>query len=236
MTSVLKGLLTAAGAGLLLTASAWGQQTDVPRFDAYVGYGFLNSPSIGLFENGVSMQVGIRPKRWYSLGFDYTIAKGTITLVPSMLPDGLRTQLGARLGQLVAAGVIPPTYSLSVPASSVTQTFAVGPQLAYRGMTHATLFLRPVFAGAIREAASPHPRDAIATSIANELAPSGKKTDVAPFIGFGGGFDIIFTRTISLRTQADLVYDHLFNDLLRDGRFTVRFSIGPAFNFGRNIA
>jgi hypothetical protein len=38
-----------------------------------------------------------------------------------------------------------------------------------------------------------------------------------------------------LRTQADLVYDHLFNDLLKDGRWTVRFSVGPCFNFGKNI-
>jgi hypothetical protein len=28
---------------------------------------------------------------------------------------------------------------------------------------------------------------------------------------------------------------HLFNDLLRNGRWTVRFSAGPAFNFGKNI-
>jgi len=68
------------------------------------------------------------------------------------------------------------------------------------------------------------------------LTPSGKKTDTAPFVGFGGGFDMIFSRHFSLRTQADLVYDHLFNDLLPNGQFTVRFSVGPAFNFGRNIA
>jgi len=27
----------------------------------------------------------------------------------------------------------------------------------------------------------------------------------------------------------------LFSDLLKDGRFTTRFSVGPCFNFGRNI-
>ena len=102
-------------------------------------------------------------------------------------------------------------------------------------MTHATLFLRPVFAGAIHETAKPHPRDFVALGVATELAPTGVKTDTAPFIGFGGGFDIIITKGFSLRTQADVVYDHLFNDLLNDGRFTVRFSVGPAFNFG-NIA
>jgi hypothetical protein len=31
------------------------------------------------------------------------------------------------------------------------------------------------------------------------------------------------------------VHDHLFSDLLTEGRYTVRFSTGPAFNFGPNI-
>jgi hypothetical protein len=231
-----RSLLSAAGIALLLSISAFGQQTDVAKFDAYVGYAFLNSPHIGLFENGMAAQIGYRPKRWLSFGFDYTIGQGNLNLTPNMLPDALQSQLGGQLGQLVKAGLIPPTYSLTVPAHSVSQTFAVGPQLAYRRMTHATLFLRPVFAGAIREVAKPHPTDAIATSVANELAPSGRKSDIAPFVGFGGGFDIIVNRSFAWRTQADLVYDHLFNDLLRDGRFTVRFSTGPAFNFGKNIA
>ncbi len=231
-----KFLLTATVGLLLLTGPASGQQTDITRFDAYVGYGFLDSPHIGLFENGVAMQVGYRPKRWYSVGFDYTVAKGNLVLTPNLLPTALQQQLGAQLGQLAAAGVIPSNYNLAVSTDSVTQTFAVGPQLAYRGMTHATLFFRPVFAGAIHEAATPHPADPIATGVAKELAPRGVKTDTAPFIGFGGGFDIIITRNFSIRTQADLVYDHLFNDLLRDGRFTVRFSVGPAFNFGPKLA
>jgi hypothetical protein len=55
------------------------------------------------------------------------------------------------------------------------------------------------------------------------------------FVGFGGGFDILFSKHVGWRTQADLVYDHLFNDLLKDARFTVRFSAGPCFNFGKNI-
>lgn len=231
-----RSLLVAAGVFLLFGALAFGQQTDVPRFDVYGGYAFLNSPHIGLFENGFAAQVGFRPKKWYSIGFDYTFAQGNLVLTPDMLPDALHTQLATQLGLAAKAGLIPANYVLTVPAHSVTQSFAVGPQLAYRGMTHATLFLRPVFAGAMREVATPHPTDPIALSVANELAPSGRKTDIAPFVGFGGGFDIIISRTVSFRTQADLVYDHLFNDLLKDGRFTVRFSVGPAFNFGKNIA
>ncbi len=67
-------------------------------------------------------------------------------------------------------------------------------------------------------------------------APSGKKRDVTGFFGFGGGVDILAPRHVALRTQVDVVWDHLFSDLLRNGRYTVRFSVGPAFNFGRNIA
>jgi hypothetical protein len=230
-----KAFLIASIAVLVLAAPVLGQQTDVTRFDAYVGYAFLDSPHIGLFEHGIAMQTGFRPKRWYSVGFDYSVTQGDLTLTPNLLPDALQAQLGGQLGQLVAAGLLPPTYALAVPAHSLTQTFAVGPQLAYRKMTHATLFFRPVFAGAIHESAHPHPRDAVALGVANQLAPSGVKTDTAPFVGFGGGFDIIITKTFSLRTQADVVYDHLFNDLLKDGRFTVRFSFGPAFNFGPKI-
>jgi hypothetical protein len=111
----------------------------------------------------------------------------------------------------------------------------VGPQLAYRHFKAVTLFVRPAF-GAMRELATPHAQDPIATAIALQLAPTGKKLDWTPFYGFGGGTDLLFSKHVALRVQADLVYDHLFSDILRNGRRTVRLSIGPAFNFGRNIA
>lgn len=231
-----KRILILAGLILLFTALAFGQQKDVARFDAYAGYSFLNSPHVNLFENGAAAQFGVRAKRWLSFGIDYTIAQGTLNITPDLLTDDLHTQLSSQIGQLMKAGLIPPTYNLIVPAHSLTQTFAVGPQLAYRKMTHSTIFFRPLFLGLMHEAAKPRPRDAIALAIANELAPSGVKTDNVPFIGFGGGFDLIVNRSFSWRTQADLVYDHLFSDTLKDGRFTVRFSTGPAFNFGKNIA
>jgi hypothetical protein len=155
-------------------------------------------------------------------------------LTPNLLPTALQQQLSGELGQMIAAHLIPASYALAVSTHSTTQTFAVGPQLAYRHFSHLTLFARPSL-GAIHEVAVPHPADAVATAVAAQLAPAGKKTDWTGFYGFGGGFDILFSKHVGLRTQADLVYDHLFNDLLADGRWTVRFSIGPCFNFGRNI-
>jgi hypothetical protein len=218
-----------------LASPAIGQQDYVTRFDAFAGYAFLDSPHIGLFENGFALQAGFRPRTWYSVGFDYSRTTGDATLTPDLLPTSLQQTLAAQLAQLAAAGLLPPGYELKLPIHSVTNTFAVGPQLAFRHWTHVTVFVRPVFAGAIYEQATPHPTDPIAAGIVAQLVPSGKKTDTTWFLGAGGGFDILFTRYLAMRTQVDVVYDHLFNDLLKDGRATVRFSVGPAFNFGRNI-
>ena len=239
---------------LLLAAPVFAQQTYVTQFDAFTGYNFLNSSKIGLSEPGFGAQFGFRPKTWYSFGFDYTRSSGDMSLTPNLLPTSLQQPLGAIVGQFQAAGLLPANYALAVAAHSTTQTFAVGPQLAYRHFKHFTLFLRPVFAGAIHESATPTPpaallaalghlppaaQAAVMAAVPTALTPlmSGSvKTDTAPFIGFGGGFDILFTNHFAIRTQADYVYDHLFNDILAEGRFTTRFSIGPAFNFGKNIA
>ncbi len=219
----------------LLAAPAFCQQTYVTRFDALVGYSYLNSPAIGLPENGFQVQFGVRPTTWYSLGFDYSNSTGDLTLKPNLLPTALQQQLAAQLEQLAAMGLLPPGYALTVPAHSETQTFAVGPQYAYRHFKHVTLFARPSF-GAIREVAIPKPTDPIAQAIAAQLVPSGRKVDWTGFYGFAVGTDLLFSKHFGLRVQADLVYDHLFNDLLRNGRYTTRIGIGPCFNFGKNIA
>ena len=219
---------------LMSTAPAWGQQKDVRQFDFFVGYAFLASPHIDLFENGVQTQFGYRYRPWLSIGFDYSYSRGDLTITPSLLPTALQQQLAAQLAALAAAGLVPPGYNLVVPASSTTQTFALGPQLAYRHFRRVTLFVRPSF-GAIKETATPNPRDPIAAAIVKGLVPAGQKHDVTGFYGFGYGFDILFNSHFGWRTQGDLVWDHLFNDILRDGRWTTRFATGPCFNFGRNI-
>lgn len=229
------GSLILTLATLLLAVPSFAQQDYVARFDVYGGYAFLDSPHVSLFENGFAAQVGVRMRRWVSVGFDYSRAAGDLKLSAEQLVPSLQQSLGAQLAALAAAGRLPPGYTLSVPSRSVTQTFAAGPQLAYRGLKHETLFLRPLFAGIIHEVATPKPADPIATAIVAQLAPTGKKTDNVLFFGFGGGFDVLFSRHLGWRTQADLVYDHLFDDLLKDGRFTVRFSTGLCFNFGKNV-
>jgi hypothetical protein len=211
-----------------------GQQAYVSRFDVYTGYAFLDSTKLQLFENGFHTQFGYRVRTWLSLGFDYSVTSGGLTLTPGLLPIALQQQLGAQLGYLASAGQLPPGYALRVPAHALTNSFALGPQYAYRHFSKVTIFIRPSI-GAIREGASPKPADPIAAAIAAQLVPSGQIVDWQGFYGVGAGVDLLFSRHVGLRTQADYVYDHLFNNLLRDGRWTTRFSIGPCFNFGRNI-
>jgi hypothetical protein len=230
----MRAALILVAALLLVTSPAPGQQKLVTRYDLFAGYAFLDSPAIGLFENGFQFQIGVRPAYWYSVGFDYSISAGNLTLTPNLLTTALQQQLGVELEELIKEGVIPPTYMLSLPSHSRTQTFAAGPQFAYRHFSKVTLFIRPDL-GAIYEVATPHPTDMVGQAIVKQLAPSGQKTDWTVFYGFGGGTDLIFSKHVALRVQADLVYDHLFSDLLQNGRWTVRFGVGPCFNFGKNI-
>jgi len=219
---------------ILLAPAAFGQQKYVTKFDAYSGYANLYSPKIGLSEHGFQGQIGMRYRTWVSLGFDYSLSRGDLTVTPDLLPAALQQTLAAQLHALAAAGKLPPGYQLKVPADSTTHSFAAGPQFAYRHFSKITLFIRPSI-GAIRESATPKPQDPIAAAIVQQLTPSGHKTDWQGFYGVGYGFDLLFSNHFALRAQGDLVWDHLFNDLLAQGRWTSRFSIGPCFNFGRNI-
>ena len=82
---------------LLLAASpVAAQQTYVSRYDAFVGYAFLDSPHISLFENGFQTQFGYRPKPWYSLGFDYSLSAGDLVLTPDLLPAALQQPIEER--------------------------------------------------------------------------------------------------------------------------------------------
>jgi hypothetical protein len=218
----------------MCAASAFSQQTNVPRYDFSGGYTFLDSPHLGLFENGFNLQTALRPKTWYAVGFDYTNTRGDATLTPALLPVALRQQLAALLAQLAAQGLVPPGFTLAVPTHSFTQTFAAGPLLTFRHFQHVTFFVRPSV-GAARETATPRPRDPITAAVVKALVPAGKKTDWTGFYGLGGGVDFVVSSHVALRLQSDAVYDHLFNDILRDGRWTIRFSIGPAIYFGPNI-
>lgn len=232
---VLRAILAAAALTPLMASRASAQQSYVGLFDLYGGFTYLDSPNVNLDQRGFHLQAGLNPRTWLALGFDYSISTGHTDIVPSELTSSLQQSLGGQLAGLVAAGVIPASYSLVVPFDATTQTFAAGPQLMIRHWSAVTLFVRPSI-GAIHEDAALHGTDPISQGIVDQLAPSGHKYDWTPFYGFGGGAEFNLARHFSIRAQADFVHNHLFSDVLRNGRNTVRLSIGPSFHFGKNVA
>jgi hypothetical protein len=229
---VLGVALMAAMLGFAARAKA--QPGYVGRYDVYAGWADLNAPDLGLNQNGVNLQLGMNPTRWYSIGFDYTEGTGSEVLRPSLLPAALQAQIAAAQAGYTALGLLPANYSLAVPTDAFTQTFALGPQLAFRKFSRAGLFVRPAL-GALRERVVPHPTDPFSTVIVGGLAPAGFKRDWTGFYGVGGGADIKVTKHMALRMQFDAVYNHPFNDILANGRWTFRTSLGPSFHFGKNV-
>jgi hypothetical protein len=216
--------------GLSLNA----QQTEASRYDVFTGFTSLNAPALGLSQPGFHTQAGVNMRPWYSVGFDYSIGSGSEILKPDLLPAGLQAQVLGAEQEYIAAGLLPANYQLAIKTDVLTQTFAAGPQFTYRHYSKATIFIRPSL-GALREHATPHPADPFATAIATQLAPSGSKLDWTGFYGLGGGVDYSITKHIGIRGQMDAVYNHPFNDILANGRWTYRYSVGPSFHFGRNI-
>jgi hypothetical protein len=181
------------------------QQTYVTQFDAFAGYTYLNSLHVGFAEHGFHTQFGANVWTWLSVGFDYSVSTGDLTLTPDLLLPSLQQLLAAQLAQLAAAGLLPPGYKLAIPVSSLTQTFAGGPQIAFRHWKTVTIFVRPSV-GLVRESATPHATDPINAAVNAQLARSGTKRgtkrDTTPFYGFGGGVDRTFRGTWACESRA----------------------------------
>jgi hypothetical protein len=211
------------------------QQTNVDRYDVYGGFAGFETPELNLAQRGFHFQAGENLRTWLAVGFDYSEATGHNSLTPNLLKSSLQQELGAEIEALIMEGVIPPNYKLVVPTDAFSQTFAFGPQLMYRHYKPVTLFIRPSL-GAIRQKVTPHPTDPVSAAIVEQLVPAGYKIDWTGFYGFGGGLEWNATRHFGIRAQTDLVYWRLFNDLLANGTWTDRYTIGLAYHFGKNIA
>lgn len=231
------------GSALILTApllpflsrTASAQQTDVRQYSIYNGFSYFETADLNLAERGYHLQVGRNMRPWVALGFDYSVASGHNSLTTSVLKTSLQQELQQEIEYLISIGQLPPGYQLVVPTDAFSQTFAFGPQFEYRHYKPVTLFARPSL-GAIRQRVTPHPTDPFATAVVEQLVPSGSKLDWQGFYGFGGGFDWYATHHLAVRVQSDYVYWYLFNDLLKNGSWTVRFSAGLTYRFGKNIA
>src|SRR5262249_30999448 len=84
---------------LMLSSAATAQQDYVPRFYAFTGFSYLNSPAINLAERGFNAEFGVNVNRWLALGADYSIFTGHSTIFPKDLTPALQQQL---------ALVVPP--------------------------------------------------------------------------------------------------------------------------------
>ena len=219
---------------LIAAVPAMAEQDYVGRWDVYGGFTPIVRPSLNLTEYGFNFQGGYRVATWLTLGFDYSEGTGSNVLESGMLAPALANQLAGQLGQMALAGLIPPSYQLTVPTNARTQTFQAGPDFPIRKFKTVTFFVRPNL-GALQLVATMRPTDPIAKGVVAQLAPSGKKTDWTYFYGFGGGFEINGTAHFAIRFQADFAHDSVFDGLLKPGN-TIRVSVGPAFQFGRNVA
>jgi hypothetical protein len=217
------------------TLTVLAQQTDVERFDVYAGFAGFETPELNLAQRGFHFQAGENLRKWLAVGFDYSEGSGHNALTPNLLLPSLQQELGLEIEQLIAEGVIPPNYKLVVPTDAFSQTFAFGPQVTYRHYKPVTFFIRPSL-GAIRQRVTPHPTDPVSAAIVAQLVPAGYKVDWQGFYGFGGGLEWNATKHFGIRAQTDLVYWRLFNDLLANGTWTSRYTIGLAYHFGKNIA
>lgn len=219
---------------LVAAVPALAQQDYVGRWDVYGGFTPIVRPSLNLTEYGFNFQGGYRVATWLTLGFDYSVGTGSNVLQPGMLAPALANQLAGQLGQMATAGLIPATYQLAVPTDARTQTFQAGTDFPIRKFKTVTFFVRPNL-GALQLVATLRPTDPISKGIVAELSPTGKKTDWTYFYGFGGGFEINVTDHFALRFQSDFAHDDVFSGLLKPGN-TIRVSVGPSFQFGKNVA
>jgi len=215
-----------AGWMVLLFVATWAfaQEPYVPRYDAFGGFSYLHSPKLNLAERGFNLEMGANVNRWLALGADYSYFTGHSTLFPQDLTPALQQKLAA---------LVPPGVPVAVPFDSTTFTFTFGPQLNFRKIQPMTLFIRPAIGG-LHQAAFLKPNTPLTTQLVAVLAPGGKKSDLEPFYGVGGGFDFNFHSYFGVRVAFDFVHVNLFEGFLNESRNSLRISVGPAIHFGPN--
>jgi hypothetical protein len=232
------GLLVALFVFLTQLPAAFAQQDYIGRYDLYTGFSDLYTPNLNKINQiGFHLQAGINNNRWLSTGFDYSIQSGNTSLIPSIATPALQQEIGLEEEELESLGLLPAGYSLNIPLHATTQTFTAGSQLNYRHFSKVTLFIRPSLA-AFRLSATPHPnpQDPFSVAVSEMLVQHAPLVDWTGAYGVGGGIEFALARHFGVRAQIDAVWNHPFNDILGEGGWSYRYSIGPSFHFGRNIA
>jgi hypothetical protein len=209
-----------------LSISAVAQQDYVPRYDAFTGFSYLDSPKMNLAQRGYNEEFGVNVNRWLALGADYSFFTGHSSLAPSELATSIQAQL--------AHLTLPPGYVLMVPFDATTSTYSAGPQINIRKFKPVTIFVRPAL-GILHEHVTARPADPIQTAVVTALVPGSTKSDTTVFYGASAGFDWNATRHVGIRVAADFVHVNLFDGFLKEPRNSVRVSIGPTWRWGKNV-
>jgi hypothetical protein len=234
---------------VMLLLPAYAQQSHINQVIVFTGYSYLNTPLIGLGQNGFNGSLGMNYNRWLGLGTDFSVFTGSTGLGFSS------TTLGTTLAPIAPAQLMPVLATLSAPISANTFTWAVGPKFNLRKWKKVTLFAHPGF-GLMHETANinltslnalltnptvapllatPQGQATVATLLSKfkvQLgAATSSLTDTVPFYGAGAGFDINASRHVGLRFSADWVRSHMFDNLLA-WQNNVRLSVGATWGFG----
>ena len=231
LVGVLSLLTAGALSGEPVTLPAHAPSPLTPRYGFYLGVPGTWIPSEALTGRGLEAQVGVLPRRWCTIGVDFTRLTGTEITTVDQIPSGPRKMLQAEVAELEAAGLLPANYRLQVSSAAESTLFSFGPQFNTRAHHGIMLFATPDL-GALREKIRPHPTDPFVTSVVHEFIPSGEKVDWTPFYGAGGGVELPLSPHIGIKSMVDAVYSHPFNDLLAHGFWSYRLSTGVTYRFG----
>lgn len=219
------------GIVLLFCLPVFAQQTDVNRYTLFTGFDYMVSPARNLTERGFDADFGVTIKPWMALGGDFSaIGKDVISGAGTI--NGTETVFAPLLTASAGLGA-PPPNTVHVPFTSMTYTFAAGPQFYLRKWDKVTFFARPGFGGIHEDAniALPPQLGGLLTLL-HAPVPAPNQTDTTYFFGLGGGFDLNVSRPVGVRFACDWVNTHLFSNLLTNRQNYVRFSIGPTFRWG----
>ncbi|HVP65176.1 MAG TPA: hypothetical protein VMT82_09780 [candidate division Zixibacteria bacterium] len=223
---------------LCFVVTAFAQQEYVGKYDAYTGFTYATVPSLNLIQRGFHTQGGRNVNRWLSMGLDYSLFTGHASLTPSHLSTKEQNQIGA----FAASQNIPPSVvaGLQLPYDATTNTVAGGPQIAIRHFKRVTFLLHPGL-GLVHQTASAKPAGALQEGVVSflqstgQLNSSAKKSDTTYFLGVGGGFELNASKHVHLRFTTDYIRAPLFDGFLKETVSVLRFSVGPTFNFGKNV-
>ena len=213
---------------LLSTMVCFSQQNEILQYTVISGYSYLGTPSLNLAQRGYNFDFAQNVRPWMSIGFDFSGFSGGSTLLPSYLNTATQT----KLGQMLPPGF--PVSAVTVPYTSSTYTYQVGPQLNYRRFKHLTLFVRPAL-GLLHAKIQTHPSPAATPIVSALLKGKLSSADNALFYGFGGGATWEIHPNFGLRISADTARFNFFSDVLNGSRGTVRLTIATKFSFGKNI-